>query len=97
MSRITLTAHERSVTSICAMLACEWFHEQEKGNLIALLADGLPRCRSVYPLGDLVTACHILLRAKTHMEWLYARDAIARAVVPVLRLDVVVREPVGSR
>ncbi len=97
MSRITLTAHERSLTSICAMLACEWFHEQEKQNLIALLAEGLPRCRTVYPLGDLVAASHKLLAAKTHMEWLDARSAIARAVVPVLRLDVVVREPVGMR
>jgi hypothetical protein len=97
MNRITLTANERSLTSICAMLACEWFHEQEKQNLIALLAEGLLKCRTVHPLGELVTACHKLLGARSHIEWLDARSAIARAVVPVLRLDVVVREPVGMR
>lgn len=97
MSRITLTTHERSVASICAMLCAEWFHEQEKRNLVALLAEGLPKCRTMHPLGELVTACRQLLEAKTHMQWLDARLAIARAVVPVLRLDVVVRQPVGAR
>ncbi|UXO94037.1 hypothetical protein Pan4_50 [Pseudanabaena phage Pan4] len=91
MSRFVLNAQERSVASICSMLCVEWFHPDERKNLLALLADGLPKCRPHPPLAELVAQAQKLLDATTVVEWSFARLAVSRALPDVLRPDVVVR------
>ena len=97
MSRFTLNPHERAVVSICSMLCVEWFHKDERKNLLALLEGEMPHCRPHPPLMELVAAAQSLLTAKTVVEWNFARLAVSRTLPPLLRLDVVVRDPVGAR
>lgn len=91
MSRFVLNAHERSVASICSMLCVEWFHQDERKTLLALLEGEMPNCRPHPPLVQLVAAAQKLLDAKTVVEWNFARAAVSRALPDVLRPDVVVR------
>lgn len=97
MSRFALNPHERAVVSICSMLCVEWFHRDERRSLLTLLEGEMPHCRPHPLLMELVAAAQQLLDAKTVVEWTFARHAVSRTLPALLRLDVVVRDPVGAR
>ena len=97
MTRFSVNRHERAVVSICSMLCVDWFPREERHNLLALLEGEIPHCRPHPPVMDLVSAAQGLLVAKSVLEWNAARQTVSAALVPLLRLDVVVRDPVGAR
>lgn len=89
MSRTVLTEDERALIAAIGTICVSWQFADERRNLLGLIAHHLPHVRRAPPLADLVTAAEQLQHAKTVVEWAYAKNAAARALVPVLRIDLV--------
>lgn len=95
MSRLVLSPQERAVASICTTFCVEWQFAEERKTLLGLLSLHLPHVRQGPPLIDLCVAAEQFLCAKTPVEWAFAKNAAARALVPVLAPDLMA--PEGQR
>lgn len=84
-----LTLQERAVVSALSILSLGWQFEDERAVLVAIIRDGVKDLRPTPNLTNLKIAAGQVLNAKTHIEWSYAKGAVATALIPVLRVDVV--------
>ena len=89
MSRNALTEDERVIVAALTTFCVSMLFEDERRTLLGLIAHHLPHVRRVPPLSDLVTAADQFQAAKTSVEWAFAKAAASRALVPVLRNDLV--------
>jgi hypothetical protein len=88
MARTVLTEDERVVIAAITTICVQWLFADERKTLLGLIAHHLPHVRRAHPLGNLVSAAEQLQHAKTVQEWAVAKSAAARALVPVLRIDL---------
>lgn len=88
MSRTVLTDDERVIVSALSTICVSWLFDDERKTLLGLIAHHMPHVRRAPPMGDLVAAAEQLQHAKTVQEWAFAKNAVARALVPVLRIDL---------
>lgn len=89
MSRNALTEDERVIIAALTTFCVSWQFPDERRTMLGLIAHHLPHVRRVPPLADLVMAAEQFQNAKTAVEWAYAKAAAGRALVPVLRNDLV--------
>jgi hypothetical protein len=84
-----LTQQERAVVSALSILSLGWQFDDERAVLVAIIRDGVKDLRPTASLSNLRIAAGQVLDARTSLEWTYAKAAVARALIPVLRADVV--------
>jgi hypothetical protein len=89
MSRNALTEDERVIVAALTTFCLSVLFEDERRTLLGLIAHHLPHVRRVPPLSDLVRAAEQFQDAKTPLEWTFAKSSAGRALVPVLRNDLV--------
>ncbi len=89
MARLVLTTNERACISALTILSVSWQFPQEKRDLLDLVNQLLPRMRRQGYLVDVIQAAEQLFAARTVVEWSYAQSRVSRALLPVLRLDLV--------
>lgn len=93
---LELNPHERSVTAIITTICLSWLFQQERDDLLALLKGELPHVRRSPEWIDLVNACTWLFEARTPIEWADAKAKTSRALLPVIRPDLVARLKKGA-
>lgn len=91
-----MNPHERSVTAIVTTICLSWLFEQERADLLALLKEELPHVRNTPQWVDLVNACTWLFEARSPVEWADAKAKASRALLPVIRPDLVARLKRGA-
>ena len=91
-----MNPHERSVVAIVTTICLSWLFEQKRADLLALLKGELPHVRPSPQWVDLVNACVWLFQAKTPVEWADAKAKASRALLPVIRPDLVARLKQGA-
>lgn len=89
MSRNALTDDERVIVAALTTFCVSLLFEDERSTLLGLIAHHLPYVRRVPPMSDLVAAAEKFQDAKTPVEWAFAKRSAERALVPVLRSDLV--------
>lgn len=89
MSRNALTEDERVIVASLTTFCVSWQFPDERRTMLGLIAHHLPRVRREPPFTDLVMAAEQFQAAKTSVEWAYAKGAAGRALVPVLRTDLI--------
>jgi hypothetical protein len=89
MSRQVLTEDERVIVAALTTFCVSWQFPDERRTMLGLIAHHLPRVRRVTPLAELVMVAEQFQAAKTSVEWAHAKAAAGRALVPVLRIDLV--------
>lgn len=88
MARTVLSEDERVLVAAIATFCVSWQFPEERRTMLRLIAHHLPHVRREVPLADLIVAAEQFQSAKTSVEWVYAKAAACRALVPILRLDL---------
>lgn len=89
MARFNPTNNERAAISALTILSASLQFPQEKRDLLDLVNQLLPRMRRQGYLVDLIAASEQMFAARTVVEWSYAQSRVSRALLPILRLDLV--------
>lgn len=91
-----MNPHERSVVAILTTICISWLFENERDSLLGLLKSELPHVRRSPEWIDLVNACTRLFEASTVVEWHDAKAKVSRALVPVIRPDLIAKLKKGA-
>ena len=76
--------------ALCAMcqLAFEWQFKDKAEALLAVLLEAVPVMRRDADFDRLAEAAVKFSSARTHVEWTFATAAAGRAILPILRRDM---------
>lgn len=83
-----LTPAERFVLAGMALLTLSWAFNDRRGEQAILLAGYAPLLRRDRDFDALALVLGQMRAADTHQEWSFAAAAAERAVVPILRRDM---------
>jgi hypothetical protein len=83
-----LSPVERLAVSAVAMLAMTWSFDPRRADTISMLTDVLPHLRKDRDFDALAAAIVAMQSAGSSVEWSFAAAQAERALVPILRRDV---------